>query len=143
MDRQQKRQLAVVAVALLDALLTFPQPPHQAALYGRMRSVRPGDLVMEISTIRWLLRWDPYLSDDRWDGQLVPFLRKEQRTQLATEEGDAPWSETALICRNPDGTEFAWTNAECVAIPTLDWSSDAASGGAGRVPEGTEAASRS
>ena len=125
--REEKRRLGVLAVHLWRATLIGGAPPVTVALRERMRHPVPGDLVLETSTIQWLIRRDPDLDDDRWDGQLVPFLRKEGRPRYSQEEWDeargdsdptTPPLEDTLICLNPDGTEFAWTNAELIAVPT-------------------------
>jgi hypothetical protein len=112
MDREAKRNLAFVAIALWDSVLIGDPPPAVLARYERMRSPQPGDLVMETSTIRSLCR---DLADDRWDGQFIPYVRSEMR-EHAYEDGET-WSETVAICLNADGNEFAWTNADLVAVP--------------------------
>jgi hypothetical protein len=73
---------------------------------------------MEVSTIPRLLGDRPMDDDTRrslWDGQFTRFLRREM--QLHVDEEGEEWEEEAFVCENPDGTEYAWTNATLVVVP--------------------------
>lgn len=120
MNREEKRRLATVFVVMLDGFLVGNPAPAVGERYRRMKHVESGDLVIEISTIRWLIQRDPDLLDDRWDGQLVPYLRDEIRFIEGDPEDelDDGYEDHVIVVQNPDGTEFAWDNAEIMAVPT-------------------------
>jgi hypothetical protein len=115
----EKRRLAWLFLAWQDALLVGGQAPVVRAAYERFRDPQPGDWVIEATTLVGIVkypdRYDPELLSQRWDGQFVRFLRSEIRTHVDDEGGE--WSEDVQICENPDGTEFAWTNATLRSVP--------------------------
>lgn len=122
-DRVAKRQMLMIMNALWRAVLIGNAPPSTQALYARMKDPRPGDLVVESSTM-YLLRDD--LTDSRWDGQFVTYRETITEVVSDTDEPDNrayDRVETYLVCLNPDGTEFRWWNAGLLAVPdgTSDW----------------------
>lgn len=115
----EKMRLARVMIELRRALIVGNPAPIVSDMWRRHKAPQPGDWVMETSTIHRLLRPDfPYSDDDRkalWDGQFTRFVRSEMRHH--PEEDGGVWSEQVYICENPDGTEYAWTNAELAVVP--------------------------
>lgn len=118
MTPAEKEHLGWMALALRNALLVGDQAPVVAAMWKRHQNPEPGDWVIETTTLYRLVRYPERLTDDErrslWDGQFSRFLRSEIRTHG---EGDDEWSEQVWICENPDGTEYAWTNADLAAVP--------------------------
>ena len=109
LDRPTKRTLALLVLALWDSVLVGNPAPVVRQRYERMRGFRPGDVVVEMSTLSRLVNFDLGLVDDRWDGQFVKFIRTD-RDSLGRDEH---------LCLNPDGSEFRWSNADLVAVPEL------------------------
>ena len=118
MTIDEKRRLGWMVLAWWNALLVGNPAPSVLAAYERARALRPGDYVAEMSTLLGLVkypdRYEPDVLKTRWDGQFTLYVRSEIREY--DDEGNE-WSEEVHICTNPDGTEFAWTNADLIAIP--------------------------
>ena len=117
----EKRRMGHLMRALRSAVLVGNQAPIVGAMWQRMEQPRPGDFVVEMSTLPSLLRGDPLvpLTDvevQRWDGQFTRYLRSEERF-TPDEDGEDGFTELVHVCENPDGTEFVWTNAELMMAP--------------------------
>ena len=120
LPRHAKLAMGWVALAWRNALIVGSPAPHVAGMWERTRNPRSGDLCMEVSTL-YRLCSQADLTDDLWDGQFVPYVRTEDRPISATpgEWGVEVPTERVHIMLNPDGTEFAWTNAEIAAVPQM------------------------
>ena len=125
MTRATKYIMGWIVWNLWDSLLVGHPAQKVEMRRQRMIAPRPGDLVVEITTLYMLLLRDPELQNDQWDGQFLVYLRSENLTHQfdpdAVQEPDSPppqvWHETVHICQQPDGSEFTWHNAEMVAVP--------------------------
>lgn len=115
---EQKRQLATLCMELWSSVLVGNPAPRVAERLKRMENPRPGDFVIECSTIYALLngRYDQETAESLWDSQLVKFVRED--TIVHRYEGDpGSYPEKAFVCEKPDGAEFNWTNAQLIAVP--------------------------
>lgn len=86
------------------------------ALNGRMREPKPGDWVVEMSTIYYEDR-----NGTRF-GTLVrvadePVYPEEQRAELGFGPDEPMPTERVWYVRLLDGREFRWTNASFLAVP--------------------------
>ena len=117
---EQKRQMAVMWRELWDSLLVGNAAPVVRARYARMGKPRPGDFVVEASTLPGLLggSLSPEAEANLWDGQFTRFLRTEAITH--DYDDGSTWSEEAMICENPDGSTYTWTNADLIVAPITD-----------------------
>jgi hypothetical protein len=97
------RQLSIVASALWTSALVGHPAPVVEHLRERMRAIRPGDLVMEVSRVG--RNFDP--------DSIGTLLRVE----LVDPGAPSDWRYVVEPLCAP-GTEQGWTNAEFVAIPT-------------------------
>lgn len=117
MSRAEKERLGSVMLDLRRAMIVGNPAPVVSEMWQRHKHPQPGDWVIETSTLHALVRyperWTPDRRKDLWDGQFTRYLRSEIRT----DPEDPSWSEQVLICENPDGTEYAWTNAELAVVP--------------------------
>lgn len=121
-DRQTKRHFAILVLNYWNTLLMATQVPAGNRAYERVKNVQPGDYVAEISTLGRLVLRDQDFKDDRWDGQFVKFLRHDFEYYKSDDEGFIPRINKipSLVCLNPDGTEFVWTNAELIQVHIYD-----------------------
>ena len=131
-DKAIARRLMMIgtAKALHDATLVGNPAPKVAELYARMRSPRPGDLVMEVGV--------PFRKNDP-DGQIKGFgILIERRTEWAStsEEWVAEVAEDEdldeIRDRMTDDVWYIqygsaaedvcrWRDCEFIAIPTGSW----------------------
>lgn len=131
------RQLAILGYSIYTTTMVGDPAPFVRRLAERMRAPRPGDLVLETSTVFRLDRGD-------WDSAALGyFLREADEPACTREEWDAEQAEEAAWCaehhpgepfepepyepriervqylqRLDDGGEFRWHNAEFIALPT-------------------------
>lgn len=130
-----KRMLANLTLAWREALLVGGRAPIVEQAWERSEHPQPGDWVVETSTLYTLTRYPDRRPVDLWDGQFTRYLRSERRWFTGREDAekehdgsytlDEPperedwWvtSDTYWICENPDGTEYAWSNASLMTVP--------------------------
>jgi hypothetical protein len=153
------RQVAILGYSTYTATLVGDPAPFARRLNQRMRDPRPGDLVLETSTI-WRLvpeahgEWDPaalgYLlrevdepaftraawevecaQEAAWHAEHYPDEPYEPMEEFRV---DAPPMERVQYLQRLDtGGEFRWHNADFIALPTTlptDWLGEAAGTGA-------------
>lgn len=114
--REDKILLAQVTLVAYSYILRA-RDSEAARMLQRIHNPQEGDLVWEQSTIRALIS-NP--DDDRWDGQFVPYVRSGVEEWETAEYGEI-FQEMVHYCLNPDGTEFRWSNATILAVPSLDF----------------------
>jgi hypothetical protein len=118
-DRPTKRIMLAMMLTLQSTVLVGNQAPMVGQIDRRMRDPQPGDLVVEVSLGFWLLHCDPELKDSHWDGQFITYLRHDtEQVQFTEDPEDGSYTENFLVCMNPDGTEFRWSNAMLAVVPT-------------------------
>ena len=120
-ERADKRRMGFIWHHLWMSVLVAGPAPAVRERYERMKAYRPGDIVVETSTLYGLLRRDPDLLDERWDGQFIRY--RETVREWVPYDDNAPdgYWETFYVCVNPDGTEYRWFNAELCAVPDETW----------------------
>jgi len=117
LSREMKRLMLPMAYRVYEGTLIGGAPPATKAMYERTSNPRPGDLVIEASTIPRLMCDGADPDSPLWDGQFVTYVGSEMRTHTYP-DGDESFTEEVHVCLNPDGTTFEWTNARLVAVPT-------------------------
>lgn len=125
-ERIDKRRMGFIWRHLWHSVVVGDPCPGVRERYERMKAPRPGDLIVETSTLYGLMHRDPDLLDDRWDGQFIRYREtvREWVPYPADETNDNPpggYWETFYVCVNPDGTEYRWFNAELCAVPDETW----------------------
>ena len=141
MTEQELQQLAILGHSLYKVTLVGNPAPFVERLGARMRAPRPGDLVVEISTIYRLLRgqWDtaalgyllrevdePAFTREAWEAERAaeaawhaqhhpdePYEPTEEFTTY-----DPPMERVQYLQRFDGNGEFRWHNAEFIALPT-------------------------
>jgi hypothetical protein len=114
---ESKKMLARITRSWTSAMLVGNRAPAVEAVWQRHKNPKPGDWVVETSTLYGLVSSDRY-DESLWDGQFTRYLRSEV-VEHQYEDGET-WSEEVHICENPDGTEFRWTNATLAVVPLHD-----------------------
>lgn len=127
----EKKRLAHVVLDLRNALTVGDPAPVVREMWERHQDPQPGDWVIETTTIYRLTyypeRYDEATLLSLWDGQFTRYLRTEDRPAYTPEEwadgddaGKPIPTEQVHVCENPDGSEYAWTNAELATVPLYD-----------------------
>lgn len=118
LDKATKRLMYPIAYQLYSMTLVGNPAATVKAMYDRMTSPQAGDLIIECSTVAHLMRPDSDPDSDLWDGQFVTYSHSEMRTTPYEDGSGDGFTDEVHVCLNPDGTEFVWTNARIVAVPS-------------------------
>jgi len=129
MNRDEILLMAKIGKALYDSNLVGNQSPNVERRWKRMNAIRPGDLVIELSTsVRWA-------SDgpERSEGAVINAIGYLEKVIREPVQYDEPWDEVAegrpipteecfYINRLLDGASQRWTNADfCTIYPVEGW----------------------